>query len=374
MLGSIIAISFADHRALAAFVEKQLMSGHAAIVSDRPAELFDDVVLRLETPGGTADIPASVAHPGLVTEDGARLGLAVKLTPAQQAELEILVAAARQIAELDPEFADTSEMAVLDAPLVRGRTVPPTAELAALLPAADTIALDDPVAAAEVVAAAVAEALAADEPETEDAAAEPSTSTEVDESTVTEAADSKRKTLRGHPTEPVEDELDTGRSTGPIDITSAVITSSGVSLPVNPLQGVARPPAPRGEIDDRIHVYGPKRGQTIVSYRPNPVGEAPPTSLPDDTDDANGANDSDPFSRSQEMTPSKDSAAEYRSMYPAKAKRAAAYFDAAQADVKAGAFETARTNLNLAIAYNPTEHAYRELLDDVSAKLERGTD
>ncbi len=188
MLGSIIAISFADHRALAAFVEKQLMSGHAAIVSDRPAELFDDVVLRIETPGGTADIPASVAHPGLVTDDGARLGLAVKLTPAQQAELEILVAAARQIAELDPEFADTSEMAVVDAPPVRGRTIPPTTELTAQLGIADTIVLEDPVAAAEVVAAAVAGALGADEPEADEVVEQPPAPAQVEDAAADDAA------------------------------------------------------------------------------------------------------------------------------------------------------------------------------------------
>jgi hypothetical protein len=61
--------------------------------------------------------------------------------------------------------------------------------------------------------------------------------------------------------------------------------------------------------------------------------------------------------------------ARYRALYPDKALRADDYYQAAMADARNGSFELARTNVNLAVAYNPTVPAYRELLDDVEQRL-----
>ena len=61
--------------------------------------------------------------------------------------------------------------------------------------------------------------------------------------------------------------------------------------------------------------------------------------------------------------------ARYRALYPDKALRADDYYQAAMADARNGSFELARTNANLAVAYNPTVPAYRELLDDVEQRL-----
>jgi hypothetical protein len=62
-------------------------------------------------------------------------------------------------------------------------------------------------------------------------------------------------------------------------------------------------------------------------------------------------------------------AARYRAQYPDKAMRGDDYFRAGMADVRNQKFELARTNVNLAIAYNPTVAGYRELLERVELEL-----
>ena len=62
-------------------------------------------------------------------------------------------------------------------------------------------------------------------------------------------------------------------------------------------------------------------------------------------------------------------AARYRALYPDKALRADEYYLAARADAGTGALELARTNANLAVAYNPTVAAYRDLLASVEERL-----
>lgn len=62
-------------------------------------------------------------------------------------------------------------------------------------------------------------------------------------------------------------------------------------------------------------------------------------------------------------------AAQYRANYPDKAMRADDYFRAAMADAQNRQFELARTNVNLAMAYNPTVSEYRELLERVELEL-----
>ncbi len=62
-------------------------------------------------------------------------------------------------------------------------------------------------------------------------------------------------------------------------------------------------------------------------------------------------------------------AARYRALYPDKAMRSDDYYRAAKADARNRKFELARTNINLAIAYNPTVSEYRELLEQVELEL-----
>lgn len=54
---------------------------------------------------------------------------------------------------------------------------------------------------------------------------------------------------------------------------------------------------------------------------------------------------------------------------PEKAQRANAYYEAARADLSAGRIDQARTHLNLAIAYNAREPAYRQLLVALERKI-----
>lgn len=62
-------------------------------------------------------------------------------------------------------------------------------------------------------------------------------------------------------------------------------------------------------------------------------------------------------------------AARYRALYPDKALRADEYYQAARADLAGGSLELARTNANLAVAYNPAVTAYRDLLAAVEERL-----
>lgn len=82
-----LTVEFLDPDALRAFERAELLHGRAVVRSKEPVELLDDVRLRVMFGELSADLEASVAHPGLPQPDGS---IAVGLTvvydaPAQDA-------------------------------------------------------------------------------------------------------------------------------------------------------------------------------------------------------------------------------------------------------------------------------------------------
>ena len=93
MAALVVPAFFSDPVAFSTFVEEQLSCGRAIVPAEISADLFDDVVLRIEAVGKDYELPATVAHPGLPGPGGATcVGLAVSLRPADHQALAELLA------------------------------------------------------------------------------------------------------------------------------------------------------------------------------------------------------------------------------------------------------------------------------------------
>ncbi len=312
---TILPVDFLDSDALRAFAEAELEHGRAVVASDKSLELLEDATLRVSVGELFVDLSASVAHPGLPQPDGrAAIGLAVAYdAPARDALHELLGEV------LDRGWSTTLDLSPRELASANEAVAAHWAE------AADTEVdrrLDEVRGGQEF--AAYLTSTGWDLPEI---ASEPGRSrggaTQTDWMREEEAPDQSLWSRDGSfPDARVLSELrEQSAATG----------------------------APRALVETPTAVATiPERSQR------SPRAAALPVDTPWQVD---AIREMQAASRAEGAT-----RPTLRGVDPGRAMRAQDYFEAARADFAAGSLELARTNLNLAIAYNAIDPTYRDLL------------
>lgn len=341
-------VDFIDPDALREFCRRELEQGRAIVPSRDAVELLEDVTLVVRFGELTAAIAASVAHPGLPQPDGSfAVGLAVGYDEEARARVSDLLGD-----PLDRGWSTTLELSPAEIALANSAE----AERAPAAPAAPAGAAGaDPVlATASSVAAALGVSDFGDTRPDDDAAAMTPTARAVARA----RAAYSETTAQAAEVDPAERTSPNWRLDAPAGGSFPdTLTISGLD-PESPATRRASPSGPHESSAQDTPTAGTPVAQARAGRRD--ASDPHPSRLP-----SPGAQPQRPD------TPWSADAVRERiaAVDPERASRARTYAEAAWQDLIAGRLELARANINLALAYDPTNRETRDLFERIEAGL-----
>lgn len=310
-------------------ISDQLKKGLLRVPTEETFELYDDVKLRITVEGRSLDVAATVVNPAIPVGNGVfEAGLEVRLTRAEWTGLEWLLNIL-----VRKELARKKQAAQARKQKVSSATTSAESEQ------------ETPVA---VEAARVSQSFKPIGNKVE----EPSSEEEAFGRPTTAMFSGEHLAVPGE----VEPEV--------IDYPDYEEESEEVSEETGPSQRFVEDTTGSRKLDGTADA-----SQTIDAMPFSRVDSAVGSEVPLDDESSDGTIPIPKPLANPRMASSKE-ASDYRAANPEKASRAEEYFLQALQSLRMDRLNQARTSISLAIAYNPTEQEYRELLAVIDTQMD----